>query len=210
MGHEFSQLGGAHSDLMSENQRLRHRLGQLDSASTALPNDTSFNARFEYLVGKVANTSMQGASSYITIDKGTDDGVRVGMSVITPKGIVGKINRCSPHFSLVTSILNTGFLVSSRLIKANDIGTCIWDGIDPHRLKLNDISLNKSVSVGDSVVTSAENSAFPSGLLIGRVQKIGKQSNLTFYDLTIELSEDLSNLPFVYIVKSDSQSSLKE
>jgi rod shape-determining protein MreC len=208
--HEFSQLRQVHTDLRSENQRLRHQLGKLNGASTAYPYDTSFHVRFEYIVGKVIKTNTQSANNDLTIDKGTDDGIRPGMSVITPKGIVGKINRCSPQFSVVTSILNTSFLISSRLIKANDIGTARWDGIDSHRLKLNDISLNNLVSIGDCVVTSEQNSAFPSGILIGRVQKIGKQSNLTFYDLAIDLSENLSNLPFVYIIKSDSQSSLKK
>jgi rod shape-determining protein MreC len=207
-GHEFSQLRQVHTDLIFENEQLRRQLTKLSGVSKIYPVDTNFTARFKYIVGKVVNATTQNANNYITINKGTNDGIQPGMSVITPKGIVGKVNRCSRQFSVVTSILNTGFLISSRLIKANDIGTARWDGINSHRLKLNDISLNNSVSRGDCVVTSEQNSVFPHGILIGRVQKVGKQSNLTFYDLTIELDENLNNLSFVYIIKNDSQSNL--
>ncbi|GAB3555903.1 rod shape-determining protein MreC [Spirosoma fluminis] len=207
--NEYASLRQVNADLAQENQRLRDRLTKLLQSKPAAPDeylaDSAFANRFRFTVAKVVNNTTQFANNYITIDKGTDDGIRPGMGVISPTGVVGRVKTCNQHFSVVTSILHSSFLVSSALTKAEEIGTARWDGVDPHLIKLNDISLTKPVSKGDSVVTSERNSTFPPGILVGRVRTIGVQPNQVFHDITLDLSTNFSSLAFVYVVENSLQ-----
>jgi rod shape-determining protein MreC len=207
--NEYANLEQVNADLATENNRLRSQLTQVLQSKPAAPvqyqADSTFANRFKFTVAKVVNNTTQFANNYITIDKGTDDGIRPGMGVISPTGIVGKVKICNRNFSVITSILHSDYLVSSQLIKAGEIGTSKWDGVDPHLIKLNDISLTKKVSKGDSVVTSERNSTFPPGILIGRVRSVGVQPNKVFHDLTLDLATNFSSLAFVYVVENRLQ-----
>ncbi|GAB3952537.1 rod shape-determining protein MreC [Spirosoma harenae] len=207
--NQYANLRQVNADLALENQRLHQRLTKLLQSKPAAPTeylaDSAFADRFKFTVAKVVNNTTQFANNYITIDKGTDDGIRPGMGVISPTGVVGKVKICNRHFSVITSILHSEYLVSSQLVKSREIGTARWDGVDPHLIKLNDISLTQPVSKGDSVVTSERNSTFPPGILVGRVRTIGVQPNRTFHDITLNLATNFSSLSFVYVVENNLQ-----
>lgn len=207
--NEYARLRQVNADLALENQRLNAQLTRLLQSKPPAPDeykaDSAFADRFTFKVAKVVNNTTQFANNYITIDKGTDDGIRAGMGVISPTGVVGKVRVANRHFSVITSILHSGFLVSSALTKADEIGTAKWDGVDPNLIKLNDISLTKKVDRGDSVVTSERNSTFPPGILVGSVRTVGVQSNGAFHDITLNLATNFSNLSFVYVVENRLQ-----
>lgn len=207
--NEYASLRQVNADLAAENRRLNAQLTQLQQSKPVAPDeykaDSTFASRFTFTVAKVVNNTTQFVNNYITIDKGTDDGIRPGMGVISPTGVVGRVRTCNRHFSVVTSILHSSFLVSSALTKAEEIGTARWNGVDPHLIKLNDISLTKPVSKGDSVVTSDRNSTFPPGILVGRVRTVGVQPNRVFHDITLDLATNFSSLAFVYVVQNRLQ-----
>jgi len=204
--NEFARLRQVNADLALENQRLNAQLTQLLQSKPLAPDeykaDSAFSGRFTFTVAKVVNNTTQFANNYITIDKGIDDGIQPGMGVISPTGVVGKVRVCNQHFSVITSILHSEFLVSSKLTKADEIGTAKWDGVDPHLMKLKDIARYKPVAKGDSVVTSEFNSTFPPNVLVGRVRTVGVQPNQTFHDITLDLATNFSNLSFVYVVEN--------
>ena len=204
--NDYARLRQVNADLATENRRLNDQLTKQLQGHPPAPDqyraDSAFANRFKFTVAKVVNNTTQFANNYITIDKGSDDGIRPGMGVISPTGVVGKVRICNPHFSVITSILHSGFYVSSALTKAVEIGTARWDGVDPHLIKLNDISLTKPVSKGDSVVTSERNSTFPPGILVGYVRTIGVQPNQVFHDITLNLATNFSNLSYVYVIEN--------
>ncbi|MBO0932481.1 rod shape-determining protein MreC [Fibrella aquatilis] len=201
---EYTNLRQVNADLASENKQLRQQLTKLQQGSPSAPAayraDSVFANRFKFTVAKVINNTTTLANNYLTIDKGTADGLKPGMGVISPTGIVGSVKSCNDHFSVVTSILHSKFYVSASLIKANEIGTARWMGADPTRMSLLDIPRYKPVAKNDSVVTSDHNTVFPPGILIGRVRTIGTQTNQPFHELTIDLSTNFGNLSFVYVV----------
>lgn len=207
--NEYTNLRQVNAELAQENQLLNSRLTQLlqnrPPAPAMYQADSAFADRFKFTVAKVVNNTTQLANNYITIDKGTDDGIHPGMGVISPTGVVGKVKICNQHFSVITSILHSEYLVSSQLVKAGEIGSAKWDGVDPSLIKLEDIPSHRPVSKGDSVVTSAFNLTFPPGILVGRVRSVGIQPNQTFHDITLNLATNFSNLAFVYVVENRLQ-----
>lgn len=207
---EYAQLRQVNNDLAEENRRLNTLVTQLQQlkplGSATYKTDSIFATRFQYKVARVINNTTQHPHNYITLDKGTADGIQPGMGVISPTGVVGKVKICSEHISIVTSILHSDFMVSSRLLKAGQIGTAKWDGINPNRMKMLDVSRNTKMYRGDSVVTSEYNSVFPSGILVGRVIGVREMPNQTFHDVTLSVGTDFSNLSFVYVVENKLQS----
>jgi rod shape-determining protein MreC len=206
---EYARLRQSNAELAAENVRLRTELTTLQQTKPAAPAayraDSIFAGRFRYSVGKVVNSTTQLPNNYITIDKGTADGLRPGMAVLSATGIVGKIKFCNEHFSVITSILNTDFRVSAKLVRSGEIGTGRWEGADPHRIKFNDVSRYTPVLKGDSVVTSDRNSVFPPGILIGRVRSVAARADQTFHDIDLDLATNFSNLAFVYVVENRLQ-----
>jgi rod shape-determining protein MreC len=208
---EFARLRQVNGELATENKLLRAELTRLrqlkpPAAPVAYRADSVFAARFRFSMAKVINSTTQLPNNYITIDKGTANGLRPGMAVLSPTGIVGKIKFCNEHFSVVTSILNTEFRVSAKLTRSGEIGTGRWEGADPRRIKLNDVSRYTLVRRGDSVVTSDRNSVFPPGILVGRVRSVTARPDQTFHDIDLDLATNFNNLAYVYVVENSLQS----
>ena len=206
---EYTNLRSVNEDLAAENVRLnqlvtalQQQKGLADMTEAVYQPDSVFAARFEYRVAKVIDNSTQLANNYLTIDKGTAHGIKPGMGVISATGIVGKVRYCSEHFSVITSILHTQFLVSSRLIRSNEMGTAKWDGVDPEIINLNDVSRYKKVLKGDTAVTSDYNAVFPPNVKVGMVEGVKIRPDQTFYDIRLRLATDFRNLRYVYVVSN--------
>ncbi|WP_128547240.1 rod shape-determining protein MreC [Larkinella soli] len=206
---EYARLRQVNADLAQENQRLNTIVTQLQQLKpqgpTSYKTDSIFATRFKFMVARVINNTTQYANNYLTLDKGTADGIRPGMGVISPTGVVGKVKTCSEHFSVVTSILHSEFMVSSRLMKGGEIGPAKWDGVHPDQMKMLYISRNTKMYRRDSVVTSEYNSIFPPGIMVGRVLRVRMAPDQTFHDITLDLATDFNTLSFVYIVENKLQ-----
>lgn len=207
---EFASLQQTNEQLAQENLRLNSLVAKLQeenpqNAPTSYQPDSVFANRFKFVVGKVINTETNRANNYLTIDKGSADGILPGMGVISATGVVGKIRSCSEHYSVVTSILHSQFMVSTILPRSNEIGPAVWQSRDPETISLMDISRYKPVFKGDSAVTSNYNSVFPPGILVGTVKNISVRPDQTFYNIDLKVATDFRSLSYVYIVKNDLQ-----
>jgi rod shape-determining protein MreC len=206
--HEYTKLGEINSDLAHENARLHALLAAemqrkpTDAPAGYVP-DSAFAARFSYTVAKVVDNETTKANNVITIDKGSADGIKVGMGVISATGVVGKVRFCSENYSVITSILHSQFMVSSRLVRSNEIGYAKWPGKDPSVIDLVDVSKYTKVFKGDSAVTSNQNSVFPPGIMVGKVESVAVHPDQTFYNISLRLATDFRNLSYVYVVQND-------
>ncbi len=190
---EYVHLREINENLAQENLKLNARVAKLQEqnpvgAPASYSVDSLFVNRYKFVVGKVIMTETSRANNYVTIDKGTADGIRPGMGVISATGVVGKVRSCSEHYSLITSILHSQFMVSSRLLRSGEIGPARWQSKDPSTISLMDISRYKKVYKGDTAVTSNFNSVFPPGIMVGTVKSVTVRSDQTFYDIDLFVS----------------------
>ncbi|MCF2504159.1 rod shape-determining protein MreC [Dyadobacter sp. CY107] len=214
---EYTKLDEVNSALANENARLRATVTALsqnkpaDSPSGYVP-DSSFASRFTFTVAKVVDNETNKTNNVLTIDKGTSDGIKPGMGVISATGVVGKVRFCSDNYSVVTSILHSQFMVSSKLVRSKEIGYAKWPGKDPNFVDMIDVSKYTKIFKGDSAVTSDQNSVFPPGIMVGRVETVTVHPNQTFYNIVLKLATDFRNLSYVYVVQNHQlgeQDSLK-
>ncbi|MBE6013978.1 MAG: rod shape-determining protein MreC [Lachnospiraceae bacterium] len=116
-----------------------------------------------------------------TIDKGTNDGLKVDMNVIAGSGLVGIISDVGPNWAKVRSIIDDSSNVSAMDLNTTDL--CIVAGdlksmTSSQTILFQDMSDSDGNSaVGDQVVTSNISSKFLPGLLIGYISSIKKDGN---------------------------------
>jgi rod shape-determining protein MreC len=204
---EFTKLDEINADLAAENARLHalvtalNQKKPIDSPAGYIP-DSAFASRFTYTVAKVVDNETNKQNNVLTIDKGTAHGIKPGMGVISATGVVGKVRFCSEQYSVVTSILHSQFMVSSKLVRSKEIGYAKWPGKDPNFIDMIDVSKYTKIFKGDSAVTSDQNSVFPPGIMVGKVETVSVHPNQTFYNIVLKLSTDFRNLSYVYVVQN--------
>lgn len=204
---EFTKLNDVNADLAAENARLHALVTNLtqqkpyDAPAGYVP-DSAFTARFTYTVAKVVDNEVNKQNNMLTIDKGTVDGIKPGMGVISATGVVGKVRFCSANYSVITSILHSQFMVSTKLVRSKEIGYAKWPGKDPNVIDLIDVSKYTKIFKGDSAVTSDQNAVFPPNIMVGRVETVTPNPNQTFYNIVLRLATDFRNLSYVYVVQN--------
>ena len=202
---EYFLLRQINSTLAQENAYLRSKfeaVNQLHYISTlpAITDSTVIN-QYHFVSAKVVSNTVNRFTNFLTINKGSQDGIEPGMAVISSMGAIGKVRTVSSHFSVITSILHVDVQVSALLKRTGHFGTIQWDGIDPDYVKLKYIPRHVQPVKGDSILTSGYNAIFPEGIMIGLVEEV-KLTDELFYDLKVKLSQDFRKLSYVEVVKN--------
>ncbi len=200
---EFVRLKDLADSLATENARLRTQLDKF-TFDTYQQSDTIKDSiylqEYSYLTAKVINNSITYWDNKITLNKGSNDGIKSGMGIISNNGIVGIVQRTSKHFSQGISLLNSGIRISATHKNSGQFGTLYWDGRDSKSLSLKDVPKYAKVAVGDSIISNRYSALFPEGLPIGIIDTFWVESGTNFYHIELELLINFSKLDRVYVV----------
>lgn len=210
---DYVGLKDANKALAYENRELKEKLVLFQQNNTSPVGiyhpDSLFASRFSFQVAKVIKSTQNLTNNYITIDKGTLDGIEKGMGVISPQGIVGQVIACSEHFSRIVSTLHSRTQVSSEVVNQklrseniHALGIGQWNGANSRIIKLTTIDRFKPLTKGDSVITSEQNNVFPAGIMVGKIKQLKVGADNAFFDIDVELATDFSSLTYVYVVKN--------
>jgi rod shape-determining protein MreC len=203
--HDYFSLRDVNQVLADENAKLHSEL-ELQKQfiqSLGVTPDSVIIKRFDFVSAKVVNNSVDFATNFITINKGSADSIQSGMAVLGPQGIVGKVKITSEHFSVVTSILNIDIMVSGLLKRTGYYGTIQWDGNDPDLIDLKFIPRHVKPLKGDTIVTSGYSGIFPEGIMVGTIERVNLPEGAPFYELKVKLTQDFRKLSFVSVIKSN-------
>jgi len=212
---EYFGLRRMNDSLLSENARLRMQLAERESYDTLgseivkrtfidrdTPNIVHY-AQYTYYKARVISNSVSAADNYITINRGSKDGIRKNMAVVSGSGVVGRVTNVSAHFATALSILNVKQPVSARL-KDGTYSFVFWEkGARPDELFMSDIPQEIRVSVGDSIYTTSYSTIFPRDLLIGVVYKIERRKKDNTQFLHLRPATNFRNLQYVYVIGDD-------
>lgn len=162
--------------------------------------DTIYKQQYVYYYAKVVNNSTNQQNNYLTLNKGSKQGIKPDMAVITSNGVVGVVQNVSDNFSSVMSVLHSDTKISSRLKKDGSYGPLSWEGDDYRYATLNDIPTHARMKPGDTVVTTAYSVTFPEGIMVGTVEDFERRPGSPFYSVKVKLSADFKKLDYVYVV----------
>lgn len=208
---EYFLLRQINSTLAEENAQLRSKFEALNQLHyvTHKPAvaDSAIINQFDFVSAKVVSNTVNRFTNFLTINKGSEDGIKPGMAVISALGAIGKVRTVSRHYSVVTSILHVDVQVSALLKRTGHFGTIQWDGIDPDYVKFKFIPRHVQPVQGDSVLTSGYNAIFPEGIMVGLIEEVHLTDEL-FYDLKVKLSQDFRKLSYVEVVRNSMKDEL--
>lgn len=204
---DYFSLPEVNDKLASENAQLRDQLQELNQRyqNVRIPEleiDTAISNTFEYIKAEVVNNSTRRFDNYITINVGSNEGVEPGMAAINNRGVVGKVKAVSTNYAVLTSILHSDVLVSSKIKRTGDLCTTKWGGTDPYEAQLHYVPLHIQLKKGDEIVTSGYNAVFPEGVPVGKVSDVTATEDAIFYDVSITLDTDFNELSYLYLVKN--------
>ncbi|MDP1842326.1 MAG: rod shape-determining protein MreC [Sediminibacterium sp.] len=197
--------------LAEENTRLRNALPnnfQAPNTSFVVQKDTTLAdtlgkfRKYTYLPAKVIGNTYTLQNNYLMLERGSLQGVKKGMSVIGPAGIVGVVVETSNNISKVMSLLHRNSKVSAMLKKDNTAGSIEWDGADPSYLLLKNVTKSAKVAKGDTVLTSTYSANFPSHLVVGTVAAIIADPSSNFYTLKVKTATNFFTIQYVNVVEN--------
>ena len=194
---------------------LEQMLGQfrLDSLSEAEAIDKVRRMGFRITPVRIVDNSINKTDNFITIDKGSADGLVPDMGVIDCAGTLGVVYKCSQHYSLVMPLLNSKSSLSCKVLGGDSFGFLKWEGGDARYAMLYDLPRYAEVQIGDTIVTSGHSVSFPEEIMVGRVAEMFPSSDGLYVTLKVLLSAGFDQLGHAFVVSkmdADELVALKE
>jgi rod shape-determining protein MreC len=199
---ENEKLAGENARLNTLLTRAGQTIERMKMDSIKVPADLT---QYTFIVAKVINNSVARPNNYITLNKGSLDGIKPGMGIISPQGVVGRVMVCSEHYSTATSLLHSKMLISAEISRIHASGSLKWGGNNPDLANLEFVARHLKPKVGDTVRTSEFSNILPEGIHIGVIRSIKLKDDATFYNIEVDLATDFSTLNFVYVIENKLQ-----
>src|SRR6185503_14483451 len=174
--YKYSYLQVIADSLAKENAQLKSELFNLEKTIQHLPGadkpiDSCILEPFRIIDASVVNNSINQRNNHFTIDRGSIDGVRNGMGVISPHGIAGIIDHVGEKYSTSISILHSAARISASIKRNNYFGSLVWKEINPAYMVLEAIPRQADIRIGDTIITSGYSFIYPKGIFIGTVNR---------------------------------------
>lgn len=214
VSHGVRGLWAGYVDLRGvrkENEALRKELTELRFSQAQLEQDALQGRRLQALLdfrkqfihktvaAQVIGTSGTELSRVIYIDRGTRDGVAPGMAVVTPDGVVGKVNRADSGTSQVLLISDPQSGAGVLLERLHING--ILKGTRGAMPEMQNVMSDEKLQVGDQIVTTGGDRVFPRGLPVGAVESFDKdRDNEPFMKIKVRPTVQLGKLEEVLVI----------
>lgn len=189
-------------EVEQENERLRSLLSYHD----AFPQET--------VVATVIANDPRAEFKSITINRGTDDGIKPLMPVVGPKGLVGKVGTVGRGFARVLLVTDPNSAVDALVQRSRARGLVVgaaWRAeleSGYYIARLEYLRRVSDIRDGDVVVTSGFDQVFPPGIPIGTVRDVGTSRYGVFTKADVIPFEDMSELQQVLVIKSPARTEL--
>jgi rod shape-determining protein MreC len=192
------------AELEAEVSRLQAQVVQLQNsvadadALAALVNFSRSNPENSYSAASVIGRDPSPFLRYIIIDKGSNNGLRRGMPVVTEQGLVGRVDAVISSAARIQLITDTSSAVNIRLEKAKK--EAILSGTVAGDLALDLVPQDVKLEPGDLVLTSGLGGGYPPDLIIGQVLSVRKRDADLFQQAVIQPVVDFAKLKIVLII----------
>jgi len=201
---DVTTLRQQNSALEAENSRLQVQIVELQQQVTEaqlLSTLVDYERRHvenQYIAASVIARDVSPFMHYVIIDRGSDDGLRKGMPVITQQGLVGNIAAVTAGAARVQLINDPGSSINV-ILQQTDV-EAVLNGQITGEIELNMISQNATVQPGDLVMTSGLGGNYPANIVIGQVVTIRNEASSLFQTASVQPAVDFSQLEIVLII----------
>jgi rod shape-determining protein MreC len=204
--YQYNHLQTFVDSLADENAKLKEKVFDLERSVQRLlpadqPMDSCILQSYHLIATQIINNSINQRNNHFTIDKGSKDGIKNGMGVISEQGIVGIIDEVGKEYSTAVSILHSAVQISAAIQRNGYFGSLVWKDIDPVHMILEAIPRQADILIGDTIITSGYSFIFPRGIFIGKVERYWTEGGSNYYTIEVRLHEDIARMNRVYVVQ---------
>ena len=204
---ENDELKSRVDELTIDNTRLRQEQYELERLRELYQLDENYSDYEKIGAHVIANNGSNWFNDF-TIDKGSNDGVKVDYNVLAGSGLVGIVTEVGPDYARVRSIIDDSSNISAMILSTSDI--CMVRGdlqlASDGKIHFENLPNNDNeIQVGEQVVTSHVSSRFVQGLFIGYISDIQVDSNNLTRSGYITPAVDFSNLQEVLVITTTKQ-----
>jgi rod shape-determining protein MreC len=200
-GNQIEKLEAENAELKLQLVNRKNADGQLEQLQNIL--DLAGTAGYKIVNAKViSHGSSQSFAQTITIDSGTNAGIKKNMTVLSQFGLAGVVKDVYPNSALIQLASDPGFKVGARIAGSQQIGILTGSGNRSASLQLLDNST--TVKVGDVLLArgSVANRPFVPGVPLGYVSRVDNSAGAIAQTATIRYYTNFSTLGVVAVVVS--------
>lgn len=136
----------------------------------------------------------------ITIDRGSQDGVRNGLAVVTWRGLVGRVVRTDVSTAKVLLITDVNSSIMGRFQSPASRATGMVRGRAEGGLVMQHVPQDEVIEMGETVITSDLGTLVPEGLVIGKVVQVRRKDVDVFQDAILEPAVDPAKLERLFVM----------
>lgn len=201
--------------LAKENESLREENNSLEAALAESEAVREENKRLrEYLEVKktypslsftdalIIGTESENYSTFLTLNRGSGDGIKLGMPVIVKEGVVGSVCELGGTWCRVRVITEASASLGAYIARSGEVGIVSGDISlkDTGKCRMTYLPEDADIEVGDIVYTSGKGSVYPRDLIVGRVISVSKNQYLRTTEAEVECTVDFESLRYVMVV----------
>ena len=184
--------------LEDENQRLRLENDELRS----LLGLREYSEDYRLTAASIIAEDVTDWFNTFTIDKGTAQGVKSGMAVIAPEGLVGVVTEDGINSSKLVTVVDEDNEFMCRISRTNELVRVkgVSRENNAYELRVDRIPTTAKVFVGDRIVTAESGGAYPAGIMVGTVKSVTVDGDTGIVTAIVEPAVDLGLLGKVYVM----------
>lgn len=208
---DLEKLQNENAQLKIENEELKNKI--IDYEILAAENKTlkeQARLRESYLdysvvIATVISDSASNWDEVYVINKGSEDGIKPNMTVITSDGLVGYVETVSNNSSKIISILDAGNSISARSTRTRDSVICKGNISlkDEGKIKVMSIPIGVEFIPGDKIETSGMGGVYPKGIAIGEIESFENKTNPLENEAILKTYVDFNKLETVAVIISN-------
>jgi len=210
---DLIEIKKENKDLHGQIEELRSRLQQMNEAmheSNRLRKLLDFReqTKMELVASRIMSRDLLSEHSTIRIDKGTADGLKSGMAVISTEGVVGHIFRPEMYTSHVLLVNDRYSVVDGIISRSRARG--LVEGRSQNSLSLQYVEKSEDIQKGDVVVTSGLDNVFPKGFPVATVENVENKPYAVALKVELKPVVDSDKIEEVFVIVNANNQDVSE
>jgi rod shape-determining protein MreC len=196
---ELDAVTAERDALIAEKSQLLEQLQEMEDMRALLQFQET-RPELQLLNADVIARDPRGSEKYVIINRGSNDGIVVGMAVVSPNYLVGQVTSVEPTRAKVLLSIDSGFQIGARLQTTRDEGIVYGRWQLGGRLLMRHLRVDAQIAESELVVTSNKTERVPEGLVIGKALSITRDTLQNETEIEVLPLVDFDNLQTVTVI----------